>query len=87
MNLKSFYTRFLFFFIIYLGVNLLIIKIKSSDYIYDNVLSVLKNPQSGLRKGAFNSSNVLVNKGIVAAIALKKAQTFSIDLMVICDFF
>jgi hypothetical protein len=57
MSVKIHYTRFLFFFIIYLGINLLIIKIKSSDHIYDNITRVLKSHKSASHKEKLNNFN------------------------------
>lgn len=43
MFTKTNYTRFLFVFIVYLGVNLLIIRIRSSNQVHEKVLKILKN--------------------------------------------
>lgn len=64
MSIKSYYTRLLFFFIIYLGINLLIIRIKSSDYIYKKILSALKTREPVILKNQLKSANATNMKGI-----------------------
>lgn len=53
MTAKARFIRFTLFFIVYLSINFLIAKLRSSDSIYENLLEVLRSPKTNVKKNEF----------------------------------
>lgn len=82
MLLRSHYTKFLIFLSVYVGINLLIIRIKSS-YISGSVSSALKTYASNFSKEALDINIFNEEQDSINALPLKRVdQNLSIFLKV-----